>query len=372
MRELRQIIAAFESLCREQRAAALATVVRVDGSAYRRPGARMLIAADGQSWGGVSGGCLERDVARLGRQLIAEPDSPAMIRWYETTEDDAFDASQPGPSLGCGGAIQILIERVAADCPGPLATITRVLHERKSAHIATLISTGASSPRRWIYFDNQWLSRHAAAPYSTVIENALAEMSQSIQHLRLEEGPETLDVLLERIAPPQPLVIFGDGSDVGPVVELAKMLGWHISLVSRQSEDGLRNRFPGIDAIYSEDRAGVALTADAAVLVMTHNVRRDAAALRLAVSQNCAYIGALGPKRRTQRLLQSLPGLDSQKVFAPVGLDIGAESSEEIALAAIAEIQSVLKNRPAGRLSDRSGPIHVPTPSLRIPAGRPA
>ena len=100
--------------------------------------------------------------------------------------------------------------------------------------------------------------------------------------------------------------------------------------------------------------------------------RRDAAALRLAVSQNCAYVGALGPKRRTQRLLQSLPGLDSQKVFAPVGLDIGAESSEEIALAAIAEIQSVLKNRPAGRLSDRSGPIHVPTPSLRIPAGRPA
>src|SRR5438270_3247441 len=134
MHELAQIIAAFEQLCTEGKPAALATVVAVAGSSYRRPGARMLVAEDGRTWGGVSGGCLERDVARRGRGVIAS--SVPVLARSDTAED--ADSAYVAPP-GCRGVIDVFVQPLSAEVPGPMPVIARVLAERQSVRLATVV-----------------------------------------------------------------------------------------------------------------------------------------------------------------------------------------------------------------------------------------
>src|SRR4051794_34223632 len=138
MKELSEICAAFAGLCSEGKSAALATVVAVEGSSYRRPGARMLIAEDGRTWGGVSGGCLERDVARRGRGVI-ETGNPVMCR-YDTADDEELAG---GVATGCGGAIELFIQRISSDSPGPIPFIGRVLETRQPITVATILRAAA-------------------------------------------------------------------------------------------------------------------------------------------------------------------------------------------------------------------------------------
>ncbi len=149
MRDRLQIVEAFESLCEAAQPAALATVVAVEGSSYRRPGARMLVAGDGRSWGTVSGGCLERDVAQCARMLIAEPGKPLLI-CYETDEEESGEENarpivDPGPSLGCGGRIEILIQRVTATDPAALAALSATVHQRRCAAVATVFRVSSTA-----------------------------------------------------------------------------------------------------------------------------------------------------------------------------------------------------------------------------------
>ena len=154
MRELAQILNAFEQLAAEGKPAAIATVVAVGGSSYRRPGARMLVAGDGHTWGGISGGCLERDVARRAR-IVIETGEPVLCR-YDTTEslDEITEESglldlgrTPGVALGCRGVIDLFIERISSDRPGPIPLIARAVRERTAVAAGTLLraSPGAKS-----------------------------------------------------------------------------------------------------------------------------------------------------------------------------------------------------------------------------------
>jgi xanthine/CO dehydrogenase XdhC/CoxF family maturation factor len=327
MKELIEITAAFDALCGENKPCALATVIAVEGSSYRLPGARMLVAADGRTWGGVSGGCLERDVARRALGVI-ETGRPVRCR-YDTGDDEEL---LHGAATGCGGTIHLYLQPLSANRPGPLPHIAEVLRTRQPLTIATTLDDGQS--------------RVALASDSLPVADAK-------------------NVFVETILPPQAIVIFGAGPDVPPLVAIAKTLGWHVTVVASRPATGVRERLAAADSIHvtgaDAPADGVPLPDDAAVLLMTHNLARDRLILA-ALPPRLRYVGILGPASRTRRLFDEVP-VDLSRLHAPVGLDLGAQTPEEIALAIAAEIQAVVRNAAAGFLRDRPGPIHDRRPA---------
>jgi xanthine dehydrogenase accessory factor len=379
MRDRLEILAAFESVCSGGTPAALATVVAVEGSSYRRPGARMLIAGDGRTWGTVSGGCLERDVARRARMLIAEPGNPLLV-CYETDEEDFGEENarpivDAGPSLGCGGRIEILIQRVTAVDPGAIAALVAAVRQRRCAAVATVLRVG-SAPEDAVRCGSQLIRIGDDAVSGRIFDPRL----ESILRDQLVSEPPSdrtfihcrhtlmrggwADVLVEWLYPAQSLAIFGDGHDVAPLVDLAKSLGWHVKVIGARPAAGLQQRFALADEVVccADDPAAEAvnLPDDAAAIVMGHHFGRDAAILGSLLKKPRACIGVLGPRQRTARLLTAAGmGGDEHLLFSPIGLDIGAETPEEIALSILAEIRAVGAGRPGGPLRERAGPIHV-------------
>jgi xanthine/CO dehydrogenase XdhC/CoxF family maturation factor len=377
MRELSQILDAFDRLQADGKSAALATVVSVGGSSYRRAGARMLIAADGRTWGGISGGCLERDVARRGRGAI-ETGEPILCR-YDTTETPEEDndgstlldlGRTPGVMLGCRGVIDLFIERISPDWPGPMPLIARAVRERATVRCATLLrkSSGVRTQLCTRFLENGCIllrEANADAELTAAIGDVLRQEATSaygtMHHLTLAKA-QSADIFEETLQPPQSIVIFGGGSDVVPVLELAKTLGWHVTIVAGAGAIGGRERFAAADVLRLADRddpsAGIVPETDAAVVLMTHDFSRDAGILESLAGRPIRYLGVLGPRSRTERLLAKASGAANWNAFYPAGLDIGADNPELIALAIVAEIQAALSNRPGGVLRDRPGPIY--------------
>lgn len=377
MREFAQIVDAFEELTTDGKPAALATVVAVGGSSYRRPGARMLVAADGRTWGGISGGCLERDVARRARGVI-EQNEPVLCR-YDTTEspDDDIEGEllldlgrTPGVTLGCRGVIDLFIERISADSLGPIPLIAKAVRQRTPTRYATLIR---KTPALRAPLGTRFFTAEDAHPRLSSIDSELARVAGDwvssdsnskygmIHHVSLSEG-ESADLFVETVRPPQSVVIFGGGWDVVPVTELAKTLGWHVTIVAGSGSPGARKRFAAADVLRIADKSdpfgGIVPEPDAAVVLMTHDFPRDVKVLASLSNQPIRYLGILGPRSRTERLLAQSQGASHWNTFFPAGLDLGADNPELIALAIISEIQAVLAGRPGGLLRDRPGPVY--------------
>jgi xanthine dehydrogenase accessory factor len=369
MHELSQILAAFEQLCAGGKPAALATVVAVAGSSYRRPGARMLIAEDGRTWGGVSGGCLERDVARRGRGVLASG-VPVLAR-YDTAED--ADSSYVAPP-GCRGVIDVFVQPLSADSPGPMPVIARVLSERQAVRLATVLRAwGQAGPSAGTHLAECQArapreSQSDGAAVRAMIEAELVSRSTAgpadVRRFKQPKEEAGADVFFEAILPPQSIVIFGAGYDVAPLVQVAKAVGWHATIVGMRPATGMRERFPSADVLLvgtaDDPTAGLTPEPDAAVVLVTHNYPIDAKILKALSRQPLPYVGLLGPRYRSEQLLAEMPpdALPRQTIYAPVGLDIGADNPQAIALAIVAEIQAVLARRPAGFLRDRAGPIY--------------
>jgi xanthine dehydrogenase accessory factor len=357
MRDMVQIVEAFENLCREGKPAALATVAVVEGSSYRSPGSRLLIAADGRTWGNVSGGCLERDLARRGR-IVIDTSQPQNCCYETGEEGEEIDAiADPGPTLGCGGRIDILVERVSTENPGPIAAMQAAVRSRQCAQIGTIVRVDGDAD----VFPGQRIMRIGRDIQDDLENDRLrrtiladwAKMRSPVQCLRMPIGGGSADILLERITPPQSLAIFGQNHDALVLAEFARLLGWHVRLISRRA-----------DSEYPE------LEDDAAAVVMEHHLRRDIAALRWLLRKPPKYIGILGPRHRTRRILaavgaENLPDEIRQRLFWPIGLDIGSAGPEQIALAIAAEILAVMSGCHGGSLRDRSGPIHIFSSSLQ-------
>lgn len=390
MRDLIQILDAFDAMCAEDSSAALATVVAVEGSSYRRPGARMLIRGDGRTVGGISGGCLEADVIRRARGVI-ETQRPVVCR-YETDGDDHAEPDlqtdgDPAHSLGCGGAVEVLIQPISTANPGPLGALRAVVRDRQSLCMATAYRAGGS-------IEVPIAARLLAAPdgsasESEITDPKLRDLLLQDMHAEPTTGARSVrhvlpggwvDVLIEHLRPPQQLVIFGDGPDVEPLLEIAKSLAWHVTIVGWRPQSALRARFAAANRVLSvsaaEPPAAADIDPDAAAVVMTHNLRRDAAVLRKLLDRPPRYVGVLGPRHRTQRLLAAIhhpPDDDAaRRLFAPVGLDLGADTPEQIALAILAEIQSALAGRAGGPLRNRPGSIHTRAIPARILDAAPA
>jgi xanthine/CO dehydrogenase XdhC/CoxF family maturation factor len=366
MKELLEIIRAREA--RPTLPYALATVVKVEGSSYRRPGARMLIGARGRLAGSVSGGCLEKDVISRGLAVILSGD--AQVAVYDTTEQDdlAF-----GASLGCEGRIEIFIEPVAPNSPWPLAEAAGLIHGERRAGALAVVYRGAENIAAGTLFfrtggeARSWPEKIA---WPDGLEEDLARVVATkkplSQSYAAPGGP--IDVLVQRIAPPLRLVLFGGGHDIPPLVRLAKELGHEVAVVDRRADFAEAARFPGADQVVharpAEIAARVPLDEHAAVVIMNHHYETDAEVLGLLLGQPLAYLGMLGPRKRTARILDELRERgasfsDEQmaKLHAPAGLDLGSENPEQIALCILAEIQAGLNGRSGANLRDRLGPI---------------
>jgi xanthine dehydrogenase accessory factor len=303
MSELKSIVASFET---GREPMALATAVRTVGSTYRKPGARLLLNAGGRIAGSMSSGCLEDEIAGLARPILASA-TPAL---------HSFDMR---PRFGCNGTIDVLIERVL---PGNefLARAAQALQTRSAWKAATIFS---SSTR----------------PLGSIAV--------------LGEPPPDEEAFVQTMVPPIRLVVIGEGLENEVLVALAKALGWDTVLTPSPVE------VPPPDA-------------RTAIIVKAHKFGRDLAALKLLLTLPIPYLGLMGPTRRKQNLLSTLfdegllsPNASLSQLFGPAGLDIGAETPAEIAVAVIAEIQAVMAGYAGGLLRDKRGPIHLPMRELK-------
>ena len=334
MSELSDVLDAIDDLAAHGEPMALATIVATSGSTYRRAGARLLIPTRGEPIGNISGGCLEGDAARIGREVMASG-VPRTVAFDLTADDDAVW----GYGLGCNGSIELFVEPAA----GAIETAGAIRSAQGSCLVTVLSGPNAGTHR---------LQADGAAAA------ALRDGNPRVEEVDGER------VLFEPILPPWRLIVCGAGHDAIPLVRQAAELGWRVVVADVRRNLLNRDRFPGASDFSAADPAAAAATLApgnrTAVVLMSHNYLRDAAYLRSFLDARLAYLGVLGPRGLTEQMLAEVgaPRAALARLHAPAGLDIGADGPEEVARAIIAEILAVTRGRGGGSLRDRGGPIH--------------
>jgi len=284
MHEIDKVIAACRALCEANRRGVLVTVIRTEGSTYRRAGARAVIAENGEAFGAVSGGCLERDLAERIRPWLADM-QPRVVTYDSARAGDLVF----GLGLGCRGVLELLVE------PFDAAHVPRLVRE---------FCWNGRGPMEWTTM--------------------------------LPDG----ETMLELIRPERAIAIFGSGADVEPVAQLARAVGWRVDVICTRDPVDMH----GYDA----------------AIVMTHNFLRDAEVLSMVLPSRLEYIGLLGPRSRGDELLAQISAARDSRIHSPIGLDLGSETPEEIALSIVAEIAAALNRRSARPLRELDTPIHDP------------
>jgi xanthine dehydrogenase accessory factor len=360
MTELQEILRAWRTIKNEQADAVLATVVHVVGSAYRRPGARLLLVSDGRRIGSVSGGCLEGEIARKAWWWTAT--NPTSLQVFDTTAED--DANW-GFGLGCDGVVQVLIERVSA--PGTvqlLEFLEEVQRLRNPVVIATVVRSSSDSEFRLgqrLLVGNGPISGELAICHQA--EN-LAAFTSEVPHSRRNQfiNLDGADLFIEYVPPSPSLIILGAGYDAQPLVTIAKEVGFRVTVADSRSAYLKPDRFLDADIVtlLNAENAmrDIQIGPDAAVVLMTHSYQLDARLLPGVLAAGPRYLGMLGPRARAERLFADLGIVMPHFVHAPVGLDIGSETPKMVALSIVAEIQAVLEGRSGSMLKHKRGAIH--------------
>jgi len=328
MTEINRILAALDSAAGQP--ATLATLVRVEGSSYRRPGARLLVLPEGKRIGSISGGCLDEDVLERADRVLRTGE--AELATYNTAEENDL---LWGVGTGCDGTVSILLEYIPAERPLWLTELRANQRARRETMIQ--VRYGGHDSR-----GTQLSARGATVEPDVFQETVLASPA---------------------------LLICGAGDDAQPLVRMAKETGWHVTVADTRPAYANAQRFPDADRILSgaidETMAQLKIDSRTFAVVMTHRFEDDWKFLGALLSTDIRHVGQLGARKRTERLLERL---DAQgfgrirtklaRLYAPVGLDLGGSSPETVALAILAEMQARLSGRMGGNLRDRVGPIH--------------
>ncbi|MEL6123821.1 MAG: XdhC family protein [Bacteroidota bacterium] len=363
MKEIRQIIQMYDTTDWTTEKAALATVVDIEASTYRRIGARMYVKSSGNWIGGISGGCLEGDALSKAQQAIYHG-KPSIVT-YDTLEDE--DAHEIGVGLGCNGRIDVFF------CPidpeeqdNPIEQLRHLIDRRQPSIICQLLDP------------DHWKMRSLLASVSSEIQDVAAELmvapvllEEIIQQVHYKKKSKVYPIpstqrklLIEFLQPEIHLVLVGDNYDADTLVRIAHELGWKITVI------GLRRKMNPVlfglaKQVLEYDQINqVTIDPYTAVVLMSHDYDKDLKMLRHFIRLPISYIGMLGPRRRREKmmeesgeLLSDLPQLTY--FFNPIGLDIGAETPEEIAISITSEIISVFRQRDGRSLRLRPGTIHV-------------
>jgi xanthine/CO dehydrogenase XdhC/CoxF family maturation factor len=383
MTDLDQLLPLWEDLRSSQVEYVLATVVAVDGSGYRKPGAHMLVSADGRRAGTISGGCLEGDVAQ---KAFWQTSQGPVVRRYSTLAEDG----EVPYGMGCGGVVHLLLERSAT--AGPLLErLAAAFADRQPVSVATVLENHAPAhvaQRAFCTVDSERSAPHLGLSPDAAEIDSLALLARVAWERRLSftrrlpaspgnqpplpgspspGSPSPIGPMIRvEWHPPRPgLFLFGAGDDAIPALHMARQLGWYVAIADGRSNLATAARFPSahrVEVLAAGQPLPFRLEPNDAALVMSHSLEQDERALAFLLPLDLAYIGVLGPRRRTIDMLRSIARkqllTESQqeskveewlaRLHAPMGLELGGDTPAAIALAAIAEIQKTL-NRTSGR-----------------------
>jgi xanthine dehydrogenase accessory factor len=354
-REIEDILEALRAARADAVRVALATVVRVRGSAYRREGAKMLIREDGDYVCMLSGGCLEAEVVAVAVELIESGMSKVVS--YDLSEDAMW-----GLGIGCGGSVDILIEPLENNL---LLEAWLGILERGELAIAAVGLDVAGFQRVIVRLGGQ-LEGVTDPVIMQGIRGIGLEMMSALYPRAETKSIDTLrhssDWFFDVSSPPPELLIFGAGHDAIPLAKQAVALGWHVRIADARAAFLTASRFPNCELILAhanEFDTQLKVNTRTFAILMNHHLERDTACLEWILGQDVPYLGVLGPKERFHKMRSSAMGNLAQ-VRNPIGVDIGAESPDEVALAIMAELIAVRRGFKAGLLNGRKGRIHDP------------
>lgn len=365
MKEIKSILKLYNSFNNSGEKCAIAQVVRVEESSYRREGARMLVFESGIFEGGISGGCLEGDA--LKRSQIAILKQQPSIVTYDTSKENEI-----GVGLGCNGIIDVLISPIS-DNSSTLKMLQKCVSDRDYHIIATVTALNTeidSIPLgRSFYYDKDSASledcKHTGL--RNFLQNKIQEVlkNQKSKTYHFDEEGVKASVFIEMIPPQFHLAIYGDNYDVYPILEMAKLMDWDVSLVGnvhKLKKEKLRS----VKNIYPKDfEERPKLDKRTAIILMAHDYKTDYDNLEHLIKAPVPYIASLGPRKRFDKMIVEFKanGVEFTKeelsrIYAPCGLEIGAKTPEEIAISLFSEVIAVLSGKNGGMLREKSGPIH--------------
>jgi xanthine/CO dehydrogenase XdhC/CoxF family maturation factor len=372
MKELQDIVHAYDSAKKAGQACVLATVVHLEGSSYRGPGARMLVLENGLMIGAISGGCLEGDA--LKKALLTFTEKKSRLITYDTSHEEEASV---GIQLGCEGVIQVLFEFIQINDPlNPIELLRKAIAIRQEAVLITLFNL---KDKREIQIGTCLLAEPDGTITSSILDNDLksaihptlteifTQKKSSFKDFTLQ-GVLT-NVFIEFIAPPISLVIVGAGNDAIPMMQIASILGWEVKIVDGRNTHAKADRFISACQILVSKPAAVLeqikIDSKTCFVLMTHNYNYDLQMMHALIETEINYIGLLGPKKKLEKILTDLKlkAVDITdeklaKIYGPTGLDIGAASPEEIATSIIAEIQAVFNHKKGTMLKWKKDQIH--------------
>lgn len=339
--------------------AALATLTRTFGSTFRRAGARMLVIGDGTIVRGLSGGCPEADIIARAQDVI-QTGVARIVRYNRETGLDAL------MELGCGGELEVLIEPLVNETALQFADAAAdCLAQRRRGVLATVFAADGQclepAPRRLVWRDGIIVDSTDSAALSA----AVAELAQAAQPGAPRVETVAVDgvvyeVLIETLIPPHALSIIGNNAGATALAKIGAGLGWAVTLVDHRDAPQWPGDLPPqircVSAGPETITSTVPLDNRSSAVVMTHNLARDIDYISALAPSTIAYLGAIGSRQRSRKLLDAC--MPQRRVHAPAGLDVGSETPEEIALAIAAEILAVTNGRGAQPLGDTNGPIH--------------
>ncbi|RSL15774.1 xanthine/CO dehydrogenase XdhC/CoxF family maturation factor [Edaphobacter aggregans] len=328
--ERRQIV----RLWRRGGASVLVTLVRAEGSSYRRPGARLLLGADGAYAGTISGGCLEAEVIRKAGWIVREG---AVVERYSTMFDDTAEVPF---GLGCGGVVDLLLEPAdTPECRALMNATEEALAGRDSV-VVTYLPGDGKGLRRVVLRDG----------VVVFASEGLGEKKLACA-AGLRAGEKYEGRFVEEMRGPQRLFVLGAGDDAKPVVSMAALLGWDVTVADGRGHLARVERFPDADRVVALGDSGVSelgIRGADAVVVMTHSYEQDRAMLAALLPVGPRYLGVLGARHRSALLVSEAAAMIGrtieeccERIYAPVGLDLGGDGPEAIALAMMAEAQAV-------------------------------
>lgn len=372
MKEIREIINAYNKARINEKRLALATLVHLNGSSYRRPGARMIVDEEGQLTGAISGGCLEGDALRKAVFCI-HTQIPKLVVYDTSDEEDATIGIQ----LGCSGIIQVLFEPIDENDPlNPIELLKKAIHKRQNTVLVTLytsqIKKSDTVGTSMLLEDSGEF--HNNSSFQLVPETLMQDIKDTLTVKKssfksYQHNDNTFNAFLSFISPPISLVIVGAGNDAIPLQSIAETLGWEVTIVDGRHTYAKIERFSSACQIIVSKPEKVLqqipIDEKTVFVLMTHNYNYDYAILKALLGKNIPYIGALGPKKKLDNMIADLKAEniflnERQKniLYGPVGLELGAETPAEIALSITAEIMSVMNNKKGGSLRNLVTEIH--------------
>lgn len=376
---MREIIDEMRRMIDEPDGGALVTITRTKGSTYRREGAKMLCLKRGRMIGSISGGCLESDAYEVSLEVV-ERNEPQMV-FYDTS---AEDENVWGLGLGCNGSVEVLIEPMAWWRSGEGKILFdhmmhRVDKGERCAVVTLLAKDGKrlTSLRRMIVDPDgkiigtlgaRGLDSMAARSAQTIVTDETVRPSRKVT---IDCDSSAYEVFVDALLPPTRLLVVGGGHDAIPMVKFAREMGLVVTLIDSRPKFATHDRFPDADQIVcaqpEEFAQRVSLEGRPAVILMNHHYLKDCTVLGQLLTSplELTYIGALGPRVRTEKMISDLreQGLTlvEDKVRAirtPIGLDVGADSPEEIAISVLSELLAVRNKRSGLPLRERNKAIH--------------